>query len=105
MKTATKTLLTTSAFALALNAGVAFADNDLKEIQMISEGLNLISLEEAKTKALEVKSGVVTDVDLESRNGQGWAYEVEIANEQGFEWDVYLDAKTGELLQVTQDDD
>ncbi|MBD3635664.1 MAG: peptidase M4, partial [Methylophaga sp.] len=42
---------------LVLSAPVKADDDDMREMKTLSEGLGLISLEEAKTKALEAKPG------------------------------------------------
>lgn len=80
------------------------ADNDIREIKTLSEGLGLISLDQAKTAALEAKPGVIDDADLEDRSfGKGWDYEFEIVDADGYEWEVYVDAKTGEVRKVEKD--
>lgn len=80
------------------------ADDDIREMKTLSEGLGLISLEEAKTAALKAKPGVIDDADLEDRSfGKGWDYEFEIVDADGNEWEVYVDAKTGEVRKVEKD--
>lgn len=81
----------------------AFADSDdMMEMQQKAETFGLISIDEAKNIATETKPGFVDDIDLEG-TGAGYQYEVEVADKQGMEWDVYIDAKTGEVLNVRQD--
>ncbi|MCX4192748.1 PepSY domain-containing protein [Methylophaga sp. OBS1] len=88
---------------LSLSASVQ-ADDDMREMKTLSEGLGLISLEEAKTKALEAKPGVIEDADLEDRDfSKGWDYEFEIVDVDGNEWEVYIDAKTGEVRKIEKD--
>lgn len=80
------------------------ADDDMREMKTLSEGLGLISLEEAKAKALEAKPGVIEDADLEDRDfSKGWDYEFEIVDVDGNEWEVYIDAKTGEVRKIEKD--
>lgn len=100
----------TTRIALAVAATAMFglpaahADDDLQEMQAISQGLGLISLDDAKAKALAAKPGVITDADLDDRDfGKGWDYEFEIVDADGKEWDVYIDAKTGEARKVKRD--
>ena len=98
------TLTMTSLTVLAMQLPVAQADDDMREMKALSEGLDLISLEQAKTKALEAKKGVIQDADLEDRDfGKGWDYEFEIVDADGNEWEVYVDAKTGEVRKIEKD--
>jgi len=100
------TLMTVVFSALSLSAflSTAQADDDIREMKTLSEGLGLISLEEAKTKALEAKPGVIEDADLEDRDfSKGWDYEFEIIDADGHEWEVYIDAKTGEVRKIEKD--
>lgn len=90
---------------LSLGAlSVAYADDDIHEMESIAKGLGLITLDEAKTKALAAKPGVVKDADLENRKfGRGWDYEFEIVDADGHEWDVNIDAKTGAVSDTSRD--
>ena len=50
--------------------------DDLHEIKTKSEQLGLISIEEAKSIALEAKPGIIDDIDLENRAFfGGWDYD------------------------------
>ncbi|MCL5974352.1 MAG: PepSY domain-containing protein [Gammaproteobacteria bacterium] len=81
----------------------AFAD-DIVEMQTKSEQLGLISVGEAKSIALEAKPGVIDDIDLENRSFfGGWDYEIEVLGKDGKEWDVYVNAETGEVRKVSRD--
>ncbi len=92
------------ASALSFTILPSYADDDLYKIESISKGLGLIPLEQAQAKALAEKPGVVTDIDLEKHKfGKGWYYEFEIADADGYEWEVNIDAKTGAVLGVTRD--
>lgn len=78
--------------------------DDLHEMQTKSEQLGLISVERAKAIALEAKPGVIDDIDLENRSFVGgWDYEVEVIGKDGKEWDVYINAETGEVRKVSRD--
>ena len=93
-----------SGIALILNAPSVYADDDEQEIAAITKEFGLITLDQAKAKALAAKPGVVTDADLDNRDfGKGWDYEFEIIDAQGNEWDVNIDAKTGEARKVSHD--
>tara|TARA_R110002049_G_scaffold172763_1_gene339589 strand:- start:2318 stop:2635 length:318 start_codon:yes stop_codon:yes gene_type:complete len=103
MKT-TAVFALTGMMTLMLNVAPAYADDDIRNIQAFSEGLGLISLEQAKAKALQAKPGMIDDVDLENRNfSKGWDYEFEIIDIDGKEWEVMIDAKTGEVHKISRD--
>ena len=103
-----KTTLIASTIAAVTMTGVfsasAIADDDEREMAAIAAGLGFISAEEAATKALAAKPGVVTEVDLDDRSfSKGWDYEVEIVDTDGAEWEVYVDAKSGAVRKVSRD--
>lgn len=78
--------------------------DDLHEIETKSEQLDLMSIEEAKSIALEAKPGIIDDIDLENRAFfGGWDYEMEVLGKDGKEWDVYINAETGEVRKVSRD--
>jgi uncharacterized membrane protein YkoI len=101
------------AFMLALLCGLLASqpvmadDDDGDDIQKMTEtakAFGFISWEDAKSKALAAKPGVVKEVELERRKFKsGWDYEVEIVDANGAEWEVYIDAKTGNVNSVNRD--
>ncbi|SCY84456.1 Uncharacterized membrane protein YkoI [Paenibacillus polysaccharolyticus] len=64
----------------------------------------LLTVSQAKSIALKAVEGKVDDVDLERRNGQTF-YEVEIDRKGNPDVTVRLDAYTGKVLAVVNDDD
>lgn len=104
MKNTFKTAFVVSSIALILNAPSVYADDDEQEIAAITKEFGLITLDQAKAKALAAKPGVVTDADLDNRDfGKGWDYEFEIVDADGKEWEVDIDAKTGTVGKVRRD--
>ncbi|TFW70634.1 peptidase M4 [Methylotenera oryzisoli] len=104
MRKSIHTLTLASLISLSLLSPLAFADDDIHEIEAISKELGLITLEQARTKALAAKPGAVADVDLENRRfGKGWDYEFEIVDADGREWEVLVDAKTGAVRDVSRE--
>lgn len=103
MKNFTRTLVISS-FAFLIS-GHAMADgDDPAKMRAIAEAAGLISLEEATAKALAAKPGTVIEVELDDRSWpKGWDYEFEIIDSNGKEWDVDIDAKTGEVRKVKAD--
>jgi uncharacterized membrane protein YkoI len=103
MKNTFKTAFVVSGIALILNAPSVYADDE-QEIAAITKEFGLITLDQAKAKALAAKPGVVTDADLDDRDfGKGWDYEFEIVDADGREWEVDIDAKTGAVGKVRRD--
>jgi uncharacterized membrane protein YkoI len=96
-----------AAITMTLGFLSAHALADIKNpqtIEAMAQQFNLISLEEAKAKALAAKPGVVKEVELENKKySKGWDYEVEIIDADGHEWDVDIDAKTGEVIKIKLD--
>lgn len=94
-------LLTT---AMAFSAGVVMAGDDVASMEKKIEAFGLISIDEAKKIALDTKPGIVDDIELDSiDNGGGWEYEVEVVQEDGTEWDIDINAKTGEIRKADRD--
>lgn len=96
--------------AAAMFTGAAFAlpaaadDDDVAEMRAISSAAGLISPEQAIEKALAAKPGTAIDADLDRKLGK-YYYEVEVIDAQGVEWEIHLDAKTGEVKRVKRDSD
>jgi uncharacterized membrane protein YkoI len=85
-------------------SSAAFADDDHREMMAIVKAAGLISIEEASQKALAAKPGTIIDAELDDRTWpQGWDYEFEIIDADGREWEVDIDAKTGETRKVSRD--
>ena len=104
MKNTTLKLIIATTLSLGMLSTAVKADDDIQEMETISKGLGLITLQVATAKALAAKAGIVKDADLENRKfGKGWDYEFEIVDADGHEWDVYIDAKTGAVSDVTRD--
>jgi uncharacterized membrane protein YkoI len=98
------TCLTLALGMTAFAAGSAFADDDRAEMELIAKAAGLISLEEASSMALAAKPGTIIDADLDDREWtSGWDYEFEIIDAAGVEWEVDIDAKTGEVRRVRKD--
>lgn len=93
------------AASVATLSSHAFADDDdLAEAKAIATAAGLMTVEQATEKALQAKPGTVIEVELDKRTlPQGWDYEFEIIDAEGKEWDVNIDAKTGEARKVSQD--
>lgn len=90
--------------AMASHPALADDDDDVQKMTEKAKAFGLISHEEAQSKALAAKPGVVKEVELERRKFKsGWDYEVEIVDSNGAEWEVTIDAKTGKVNSINRD--
>lgn len=88
---------------IAVFSHTVFAD-DAQQMNAQAKQLGLISVEQATEAALENKPGIIDDIDLENRRFfGGWDYEFEILGRDGKEWDLYVNAETGEVRKVSRD--
>ena len=101
MKTKPTAAIAAIAIAFALPALAQDAD-DLAEMQAISKAAGLIPPEQAMQKALAAKPGTIVDADIDRKFRKHY-YEVEIVDAQGVEWEIDIDAKTGEVRKIKKD--
>lgn len=88
--------------AVLLVALPAHADDD-KRIRQLQRSGEILSLEKIFAVARMVKPGRIVDVDLDKEDGR-YVYEIELLDASGRVWEMEFDARTGELLQLEQDD-
>jgi uncharacterized membrane protein YkoI len=100
----TLTALFTAA-TLTLTAGLAQAkDVPVDQIPQLAKDGKIKSLEELNQIVLKLHPGAtITDSDLDNHFGT-YEYEVELLDAQKVEWDVDLNAATGEVLKNKKDD-
>ncbi|MDB5997828.1 MAG: peptidase [Pseudomonas sp.] len=100
----TLTALFTAA-ALTLSAGLAqAADVPVDQIPQLVKDKKIKSLEELNAIVMKLHPGAtITDSDLDQHPSL-YEYEVELKDAKGVEWDVDLNAATGEVLKNKQDD-
>lgn len=63
----------------------------------------IMSLEKIYQKAKSYKPGEILEVELEKKHGR-YVYEIDILDAGSQVWELKLDAKTGQLLKMEQDD-
>ena len=100
----TLTALFTAA-ALTLTAGLAQAkDVTVNQIPQLAKDGKIKPLEELNQIVMKLHPGAtITDSDLDN-HFNSYEYEVELRDAKGVEWDVDLNAATGEVLKNKQDD-
>lgn len=92
-----------AAAALTVGANVALADVPAHEISALEKAGTVQSLQKLADVAKAKHPGAtITDSELENEYGR-YIFKVELRDAQNVEWDVDLDAKTGEVLKDKQD--
>ena len=100
-----KTLITlVTASLVALTANLAYArDLGPDEALRLRDAGTIVSFEKLNASALAKHPGAtITETELEEEYGK-YIYQIELRDQQGIEWDLELDAVTGQLLKDHQD--
>lgn len=84
-------------------APLAHADNDDKRIRRLQNSGDILPLEQIFNRARAVKQGRILDADLDEDDGR-LVYEIELLDARGRVWEMKLDARTGKLIEIEQDD-
>ncbi|CAA0123664.1 Uncharacterised protein [Halioglobus japonicus] len=85
-------------------ASIAIADVRVDEAVKLQQDGKIKPFETLNEIALKAHPGAtITDTELEDKYGK-YVYEVELHDADGQEWDVEIDATSGEILQTKQDD-
>lgn len=69
----------------------------------LSASGQILSLEKITKAAKTFKPGEILETELERKHGI-YVYEVEILDEKGLVWELKLNAQTGKLIKMEQDD-
>lgn len=96
-------LIPVSFMGLLLVTQPAFADSDYEEAQQLREAGTILPLEKILQKLQATHPGKVLEVELENKHGQ-LVYEIEILDSKGNVSKVKVNAKSGELISVSEDD-
>ena len=100
-----KTLSTLfTASLVALTASLAHArDLGPDEALRLRDAGTIVSFEKLNASALAKHPGAtITETELEEEYGK-YIYQIELRDQQGIEWDLELDAVTGQVLKDHQD--
>lgn len=93
-------------FAALISSAALVHANDvsLDEAIKLRDAGSIQAFEKLNELAIAQHPGsVVHDTELENHMGR-YVYQVELKDAQGLEWDVDLDANTGEVLKNQRDD-
>lgn len=90
---------------LAATAGIAQArDLGPDEALKLRDAGTIQNFEKLNETALaKYPGGKIEDTELEQEHDR-YVYQVEVRDAQGVQWDVELDASTGQILQQHRDD-
>ena len=89
---------------LSPTALVHAKDVSLDEAIKLRDAGSIQAFDKLNALALAQHPGaVVEDTELENQMGR-YVYQIELRDAQGLEWDIELDANTGEILKNQQDD-
>ena len=84
-------------------AHIVQADDDYIEAKRLRDVGEILSLEEILSKVRRTYPGRILELELEYEKGRV-IYELEILGTDRVVREIYIDAKSGELLSVEEDD-
>ncbi|MCR6667472.1 MAG: PepSY domain-containing protein [Methyloversatilis sp.] len=97
------TAVVSAAGIALLHAPDTLAGEDHLKARALSQRGDILPLEKIAERARAEKPGKLIDIELEQKKGI-WVYEAEILDDAGRVWELKLDARTGILLEMEQDD-
>ncbi|QEY17681.1 peptidase [Cellvibrio sp. KY-GH-1] len=96
------TLITASLTLLSLTAQAR--DLSADDAQKLRDSGNIVTFETLnKIVSAQHPKGIIYEAELDKEWGR-YVYQLELIDAQGMEWDMELDAATGEILKNRQDD-
>lgn len=94
----------TIACILSLFSGtITLADQKADTARQLQQQGDILPLEQIIDLAVTVKQGQILETDLEHDDGR-YVYELEILDSRGQVWEIELDAQTGELIELENED-
>lgn len=91
------------AFMLLGPLHAAFADDDYMEAKRLLETGEILPLEDLLKNLRQTFPGKILDIELEREDHQ-IVYEVELLGKDGIVKEIYINAKTGKVLSIKEDD-
>lgn len=86
-----------------ISPGVAHADDDYIEARRLQDAGEILSLDSLLKNIRPEFPGKILEIELENEDGK-IVYEVEILGDDGIVREIYINAKTGKLLSVKEED-
>lgn len=93
------TVLSTLLFMVAMNSG--HADSSMAR-KLVKQG-EILPLEDIIAQVKKIHTGRILEVELEKKHQQ-LVYEIELITDEGIVWELYFNARTGQLIKSEQDD-
>lgn len=81
----------------------ASAEGDHDRARRLRDAGDILPLETLIERTRAVRPGRILELELKEKKDR-IIYEVELVDEQGVVWELYFDARSGELLKSKQDD-
>ncbi len=91
------------ALLISIPAHIVLADDDYIEAKRLRDKGEIKSLEEILKNVRQAYPGRILEIELEDEKGR-ITYELEILGDDSIVREIYIDAKSGELLSVEEDD-
>jgi uncharacterized membrane protein YkoI len=88
---------------LLLSSSAAVSDEDQAVARKLRASGQILSLEKIYELAKAIKPGEILETELEKKRDR-YVYEVELLDKNGQVWEVKLDAKTGQLIKLENED-
>jgi len=79
------------------------ADDDSQRARLLQQQGNILPLEQIIQSAMAIKSGQILETELDDEDGR-YLYELDILDQHGQVWELELDASTGELIELENED-
>ena len=91
------------AFMLLGPLHAAFADDDYMEAKRLLETGEILPLEDLLKNLRQIFPGKILEIELEREDHQ-IVYEVELLGKDGIVREIYINARTGKVLSIKEDD-
>jgi len=89
--------------ALMLTSPWVVSDEDQAVARKLRASGQILSLEKIYELSKTIKQGEILETELEKKRDR-YVYEVELLDKNGQVWEVKLDAKTGQLIKLENED-
>jgi uncharacterized membrane protein YkoI len=81
----------------------ASAEDDHDRARRLRDSGDILPLETVIERARKERPGHILELHLEEKRGR-LLYEVEMVDDRGIVWEMYFDARSGELVKTEQED-
>ena len=103
MKSEFSIMLILSGLLISSTVHIVRADDDYREAQRLRDEGEIMSLEEIMKNVRKTYPGRILELELEDEKGR-IIYELEILGNDSIVREICIDAKSGDLLSVEEDD-